>query len=129
MARFCDARALCRTAKGIDRIGKIGKGHFYRHQRRNGGKVLFVRVLIGFIEVMLHHLFQGDKVIHGRFGKKDILFHKTRNRIPFGLIVMPEGPAIPEPVKRSNTQKKNNCIEGAAKKRRGNSWIGKTGKT
>ena len=28
MARFCDARALCRTAKGIDRIGKIGKGIF-----------------------------------------------------------------------------------------------------
>lgn len=74
MARFCDARALCRTAKGIDRIGKIGKGHFYRHQRRNGGKVLFVRVLIGFIEVMLHHLFQGDKVIHGRFGKKISFF-------------------------------------------------------
>ena len=70
MARFCDARALCRTAKGIDRIGKIGKGHFTGTSGAMAAKVLFVRVLIGFIEVMLHHLFQGDKVIHGRFGKR-----------------------------------------------------------
>ena len=102
MGRLGNPGPLGRPLESIGRVGQVVCQDFFRKERLDSRQVLGIRVLIGWVQFVLHHLLQGHQIVHCSLGKEDILFHHTGDGVPFRLIVMPEGPPVPEPVKSGN---------------------------
>lgn len=107
---FRDLRSLGRPFKAIGRVGQLGDGRLFRHKRLDGRKVLLVRMLIGRVQLVLHHLFQCHQVVHRGLGKEDVLFHHAGDGVPFRLVVVPERTPVPEPVEGRDAAQEDHRI-------------------
>ena len=110
MGGFGDPGPLGRPPESIGRVGQLVCQDFFRKERLDGRQILGIRVLIGGIQLVLHHLFQSHQIVHRGLGKENVLFHHAGDGVPFRLIVMPESPSVAEPVKSGNGPQENHRV-------------------
>ncbi len=110
MGGFSDPRPPGRPFEPVSRVGQPVHRDLFRQEGLDGFQVLPIRMLIGWIQLVLQHLFQCHQIVHRSLGKENVLFHHAGDGIPFRLVVMPEGAPIPEPVERRNAPQEDHGV-------------------
>ena len=107
---FGDSWSFGRPLETVGRVGQLGNGRLFRQKRLDGRQILLVRVLIGRVQLVFQHLFQGHQVVHRGLGEEDVLFHHTGDGVPFRLVVVPERAPVPEPVEGRDAAQENHRV-------------------
>ena len=98
------------------------RGAHYGVDARRG---FFIRMVQEFVRRVFPNNLKGDKVVHGRFGEKNVFFYNRRNFVPLGFIGMVETAAVAEIIKERYGSDGHRRIEGVSCDIRSEVGVGK----